>query len=157
MHDNKKILSQCIGRTPNAVWSNEDGKEFYVRFTDGFILRLYHQRDCCEDVSIEEAIGDPNDLIGTPLLVAEEREENDENPSDGSGTWTFYTFRSNKGSLDIRFYGSSNGYYSESITCDLLSRNKSCYTVDEGLWEGMPKPEEVLSNAPPKDHDENSA
>lgn len=32
----------------------------------------YHDQDCCEDVSIEEIHGDLKDLIGEPLLIADE-------------------------------------------------------------------------------------
>lgn len=36
--------------------------------------RMIHHQDCCEHVRIEELIGDLEDLIGSPILVAEERQ-----------------------------------------------------------------------------------
>ena len=87
------------------IFHREDGKKF----------KFYHRQDCCELVSIEEVIGDLKDLIGEPLLIAESASCDDEENSE-SGTWTFYKFATRKGYVDVRWYGSSNGYYSEYVS-----------------------------------------
>jgi hypothetical protein len=109
-------MEQLIGLIPVEIKQEYD--EITFKFSNGAIARWYHQQDCCEIVTIEDVNGDWDDLLGHPLLVAEEREGSDPEgfePSDDSRTWTFYTFRSIKGSVDVRWLGESNGYYSESV------------------------------------------
>jgi len=80
---------------------------------------MFHSQDCCESVTIDDICGDVQDLVGTEILVAEEVMSDDFGPKeryDESYTWTFYKFRTIKGSVDIRWYGTSNGYYSESVS-----------------------------------------
>lgn len=91
--------------------------------TDGTIYRFYHQQDCCENVRITDIIGDLSDLVGHPILIAEE--VSSEGYSDprtepsqyghSSETWTFYRFATVKGTVTVRWLGESNGYYSESV------------------------------------------
>jgi hypothetical protein len=82
---------------------------------------MLHEQDCCESVDIEDIIGDLDDLIGSPIIRATE-DESEENPEgieevyQDSFTWTFYNFATEKGHVTIRWYGESNGYYSEAVS-----------------------------------------
>lgn len=93
-----------------------DSNEILFEFENGENIIMYHSQDCCETVSIEDINGDKNleEAIFYEIL---EKECDKEALSDydESFTWTFYTIRTSKGYLDIRWYGTSNGYYSESV------------------------------------------
>lgn len=97
-----------------------------IEFTtvEGERYALFHDQDCCENVTIEDIAGDLADLVGSPIVQAEEvAYEPEVNPpgvpakgyQDGSFTWTFYKFGTARGFVTIRWYGESNGYYSESV------------------------------------------
>jgi hypothetical protein len=100
----------------------EDVLEF--EDTNGDVYQLYHHQDCCESVYIEDINGDLADLLGTPIIVAEEvsnlehalLEQGPLNDYDESYTWTYYKLHTIKGGVHIRWYGVSNGYYSERVS-----------------------------------------
>ena len=101
----------------------DKGDEMVFTLDNGEAYKLYHKQDCCESVSVEDVIGDLNDLVGSPILMAEEvsQKENPEGVTktptkhQDSFTWTFYKLATIKGYVTIRWYGESNGYYSESV------------------------------------------
>ena len=104
---NRSNLSDLVGYTlVSAVTTGPSGQddELILTTTNGWVFRLYHNQDCCESVYIEDICGDLNDLVGSHILMADESSE------DGS-TWTFYRFATIKGSVTVRFLGTSNGYY----------------------------------------------
>lgn len=80
--------------------------------------RLYHRQDCCEGVDIADINGRAADLIGSPLLIAEESINDLGEMAHEDTRWTFYRLATVKGYVDIRWVGKSNGYYSVSVDFD---------------------------------------
>ena len=139
-------FSELKGKTVEHISGLKDGSE-EVRFylSDGSVVRMYHEQDCCESVEVEDVIGDVEDLIGSPILMAEEFTYCNEDPegvvavpSDDSFTWTFYKLATVKGYVDIRWYGESNGYYSESVDTEVLC------LCNNGDVDGLRKEKEEL-------------
>ena len=118
-------FDELLGRTLYKAEQKDDELILYLSNTN--YVRFYHQQDCCESVYIEDICGDLNDLVGSPLLEAEEVSNYEgEDTGDESYTWTFYKFATKKGFVTVRWYGSSNGYYSEGVSVDVVDT-----TVDE--------------------------
>lgn len=112
-------FDELKGKVLKEIKGLEVGNET-VRFIteEGEVYRMYHYQECCESVSIEDVCGDVEDIIGSEILMAEEinnldLEKLDE--WDESCTWTFYKLATINGYVTIRWYGTSNGYYSESV------------------------------------------
>ena len=113
-----------VGRPVARFADNGDTLEVLRCCTDGTKFHLYHYQDCCESVSLEDVCGDLEDLVGSPITMAEEVEGEGEAPERteeekrwiDSETWTFYKFATEKGYVTLRWLGSSNGYYSESAS-----------------------------------------
>lgn len=75
-------------------------------------------------INVEEVHGDLEDLLGTPLLEVEE-ETGERLPGEENVTWTFYRFATLKGRVTVRFFGTSNGYYSEVAEFQVARRGRS--------------------------------
>lgn len=115
-----KNFSELLGKTLRGAYGmvrNSESIEFATVAGETFILN--HTQDCCETVQIEDVCGDVADLIGSPILLAEEvsnvPEPDGHSYAGYSHTWTFYKLATHKGTVTIRWLGESNGYYSECV------------------------------------------
>lgn len=111
-------VTVLVGKTMASVKDQND--ELVFTTVEGEVYRLYHSQDCCESVTIDDISGDLSDLVGSPLTMSEEIEGEIPEAEPGSypaesETWTFYKFATLKGYVTVRWYGTSNGYYSESV------------------------------------------
>src|SRR6201997_2890107 len=115
-----KNFADLKGHTLAACFKTGDDGELHFVLTDGRQFKIYNSQSCCESVSIESVRGDLADLVGEPLLMAEEVDNGPlppgHKPSDyDSETWTFYKLATRKGYVDVRWFGTSNGDYRESV------------------------------------------
>lgn len=132
------MFNELVGLTLVSIDGVKGDDDVRFKTNTGREFRMHHRQDCCESVSVEEIIGDFSDLLNTPILVAEERTSHVLDPIDRtkvrlgimedkssgeSETWTFYELRTIKGSVTIRWYGTSNGYYSESVDFEEVKRD----------------------------------
>ena len=108
-------FSDLVGKTIKSIDGLEKGSEL-IRFTmkDGYVYSAYNSEhgtgnDC--SVDIDDVCGDISDIIGTEIISA--YESSNDKPTDKAGTWTFYHISTRRGSITIKWYGESNGYYSE--------------------------------------------
>jgi len=115
-------IEDLIGKIFVEINKSNDVIVFHTSTGESWIM--YHEQLCCESVSIEDICGDIEDLLNTPIVQAFEktRDETDETfagitkERQSSFTWTFYTLATIKGTVTIRWYGASTGYYSEGVT-----------------------------------------
>ena len=109
-------IADMVGKVFTSVTETGDTMVF-ENATERYVF--FHEQNCCESVGINDVVGDLSDLVGEPLLIADEVSGEAPVGFDDeyheSVTWTFYKFATRKGYVDVRWLGESNGYYSESV------------------------------------------
>ena len=132
-----RSVKELEGKTITKIDKSHNEINFHCE--SGEVYTMYHDQECCEYVTIEDICGDLDDLIGSPILIAEEnknakpitdadKQKTEEANECGTCTWTFYKFATKNGYVDIRWFGESNGYYSESV--DFILKG-----VDFSRWD----------------------
>ena len=109
-------VSILVGMTLTSVEIDRgDWSEVRFKTTTGRTFRLWHNQDCCETVRLTDIVGNPEDLVGVPLLMADEStQDTASNFEREAGRWTFYKFGTIKGYVDLRWEGYSD-YYSVAV------------------------------------------
>lgn len=118
-------IEDLLHKTLTNIIVNENNNEIIFVVDEKTKYMMYHEQDCCEIVYIEDICGDLTDLLNTPILLAECVDYEPTNEEDiektkgvnewGSCTWTFYKLATINGFVTFRWFGESNGYYSEGV------------------------------------------
>ena len=114
-------FSDLKGKSLKKITINT--RDNYVLFdcedTTSYILQ--HIQESNEEVVIEDTLGDLDDLIGTPLLLAKEINRYYKHIKSKKLTmaqrisaWSYYQLDTVKGTADIRWCGTCNGYYTNT-------------------------------------------
>ena len=104
-------IDDLVGKVIKG-WAYSD--MYFQILTDDCIYIFYHEYDCCESVWLTQVDGIGDKLIGSRIVIAEVVTDG-KSVAGGSITWSFYKIGTNKGMIDFRFQGESNGYYSETV------------------------------------------
>lgn len=114
----ESIVGKTVAKV-SGLKKHSDQVDFTT--TDGVEYTMFHERDCCEVVWLEDVPEDAEELLTNATVlraeVAVNPPESPNGPDDGdSHTYTFYRLQTTKGPLVLRWHGQSNGYYSESVS-----------------------------------------
>lgn len=122
IYDEEVPFETLVGKTLTKVeYDKQNERICFYENDNKTVYVLKHLQDCCESVSVEDICGDLSDLENSPILIAE-MVTNDKLPAptkeyaDVEMMWTFYKLATIKGSVDIRWFGSSNGWYSVEVS-----------------------------------------
>lgn len=118
----REVLKNGIIKVDGYQLGSDEIK-FYCK--SGYIVKMYHDQNCCESVALYDDDGLTNgvdiftdsNFCDVEIVTTTNREPLPE--YDDSYTWTFIKFRTNKGYDTMRWYGCSNGYYSEDVDFDI--------------------------------------
>lgn len=127
-------VGTLVGKHLTKTVRNEDSLVFYC--SDGSVYEMLHDQDCCESVYLEDFCGDIDDLCDADIHEFRvDTSDNVDHKDDDECQWTFYNIRTSKGYVTLRWYGSSNGYYSVDVDFYMITPPtdlfKSYYDNDE--------------------------
>ena len=116
----KHSIQELVGQICHSVDADDDGMTF--RLFDGRVFWLGHYQECCEDVHLEEVIGDVDDLVCAPIIKAVELTNRGE--QEGDLLWTFYEVATIKGTVTIRFCANLYTDYGVDVGFELLKTGR---------------------------------
>lgn len=104
-------IKDMVGKKVIGIYYDEENFQI---LTDDGVYAFYHEQDCCESVNLTQVDGISDKIIGSRIVIAEV--VTDEKDTEyGHITWSFYKIGTNKGMIDFRWQGESDGGYSETV------------------------------------------
>lgn len=125
-YSDKCEIDVLVGEVLTHIDTDKNNNEIMLTTQSGKIILIYHDQDCCESVSIEDTKGNWHDLIGKVIVEASKDEiyKGDPPPEfPDSWTWTTLKFRVDGATVISRWFGESNGYYSESVDIEDVTKS----------------------------------
>ena len=122
-YKNFRDINSLIGKTITIIEKTKYEESIYeliFNCLSGEKYIMWHDQDCCESVELHEVIGDLDVLLNTPIIMVEEISNSNETKY-GSETWTFIKLATINGYVTLRWWGQSNGYYSEHVNFAVLT------------------------------------
>lgn len=117
-------MNELVGLKIVEVRGMEDGSREVVFVTEcGRIFRMTHHQDCCEDVCLNDTEGEPSFLLGQTVCSSSGSSSEYTSTEYGVEEWTFYHIRTHKGDVCLRWVGTSNGYYSTSVSFEEMTED----------------------------------
>lgn len=116
--------NELVGEVLTHIDENADNGEILLTTESGRQFKIYHYQDCCESVYIEGTDGDWNQLLNKKLIAVDCDYEDggDKEAYDSSSTRTIFTFKVNDATVINKWFGSSNGYYSETASLEEITK-----------------------------------
>ena len=117
-------IEELVGRVLIRVDGLREGSDRVEFFClDGARYVMSHSQSCCESVDLHEIHGDVTDVHGYVTEAYEASSEGRTAVHDYTEDyeWTFYTISTRHGAVTLRWYGTSNGYYSTSVDFERVS------------------------------------
>lgn len=121
MNDDKiHDAAVLVGSTIIGIQFDEG--DLILRMKNRRTWKFYHSQSCCESVYLYDIQGDRlNALFGFPLITSSLDESTDwpedvgDLDTDDSFTWTTLMLETDFAKVRVRWLGTSNGYYHETI------------------------------------------
>ena len=104
-------IKDMVGKRITGIYYDE---EYFQIRTDDCVYAFYHEQDCCESVWLTQVDGISDKIIGSRIVIAEVVTD-EKYTEHGHITWSFYKIGTNKGIIDFRWQGESDGGYSEIV------------------------------------------
>jgi len=120
-------ITDMIGETLTHIDIDAGKNEILLTTNRGVRIKIYHAQDCCESVVIHDTQGNWHDLVGKVIIEAGLAEDcKSPPPKDAeyveSHTWTTIKLSVDDATVISRWFGESNGYYSESVSIENVTK-----------------------------------